>query len=193
MSTTVEALIDLRNRTLDDYVDGRISKETHRADLNAIAVEIDRLLTPDGHVLLEVRAARVVAEILADSQAHHAAVAPAKAARLEYWHRRRVERLRREDPQGYEAELLEEAAVDAAEPDDVRMARPILAALGDESIAPGARERVRAIAERPLADDPPRVPTSPDVACSTCRGRRRPKRRPYSVGALADRDADQLD
>ncbi len=164
MSTTVEALIDLRNRTLDDYVDGRISKETHRADLNAIAVEIDRLLTPDGHVPLEVRAARVVAEILADSQARRAAVAPAKAARLEYWHRRHVERLRREDPQGYEAALLEEAALDAAEPDEVRMARPILAALRDESIARGAREQVRAMAGRPLADiDPPRVPPSPDV------------------------------
>jgi hypothetical protein len=164
LSTTVEALIDLRNRTLDDYVDGRINKETHRADLDAIAVEVDRLLSPDGHERLEERAARVVAEILADSRARRAAVAPAKAARLEYWHRRYVERLRREDPQGYEAELLEEAALDAAEPDEVRMARPILAALGDESIAPGARERVRVIAGRPLADiHPPRVPPSPDV------------------------------
>jgi hypothetical protein len=163
LSTTVEALIDLRNRTLDDYLDGRINKETHRADLDAIAVEVDRLLSPDGHEPLEKRAARVVAEILADSQVRRAAVAPAKAARLGYWHHRHVERLRREDPQGYEAEQREEAALDGAEPDEVRMARPILAALGDDSIAPGARERVRVIAGRPLADDPPRVPTSPDV------------------------------
>jgi hypothetical protein len=127
-------------------------------------VEIDRFLTPDGQIPLEERAARVVAEILADSQARRTAIVPAKAARLEYWHRRHVERLRREDPHGYEAALLEEAALDAAEPDEVRMARPILAALGDESIAPGARERVRAIAGRPLANiDPPCVPPSPDV------------------------------
>jgi hypothetical protein len=59
LSTTVEALIDLRNRTLDAYVDGRISKETHRADLHAIAVEIDRNLAPEGQIPLDERAAWV--------------------------------------------------------------------------------------------------------------------------------------
>jgi hypothetical protein len=39
---TVEGLIGLRNRTLDDYVDGRTSADAHRADLSAIAVELDR-------------------------------------------------------------------------------------------------------------------------------------------------------
>ena len=96
--------------------------------------------------------------------ARRTSVAPSKAARLEYWHRRYLERLRREDPQGYEAALREEAGLDAAGRDEVRMARPILAALDDESIARGARERVQAIAMRPRAEaDPPRVPPSPDV------------------------------
>lgn len=45
------------------------------------------------------------------------------------------------------------------------MARPILVALADESIARGARDRVRAIADRPPAEGPPaRIPAFPDVA-----------------------------
>lgn len=164
MRMTVEGLIGLRNRTLDDYVDGRTSADAHRADLSAIAVELDRLVSVDGEGLLEDRAARVVAEILADSRARSAAVAPAKAARVEFWHRRRIERLRRDDPQGYDAELREEAALNSEEPDEVRMARPILTALGDESIARGAPERVQAIAEKPRAeDDPAHLPPFPDV------------------------------
>jgi hypothetical protein len=160
---TVEALIALRNRTLDDYVDGRTSAEAHRADLDAIAVELDRLVSLDGEGRLEDRAARVVVEILAASRAR-SADPPATAARLQFWHRRRLEHLRREDPDRYEAELREQAAIDAAEPDEFRMARPILAALGNESIARGARDRVRAIADRPLAEGPPsRVPAFSDV------------------------------
>jgi hypothetical protein len=161
---TVEGLIGLRNRTLDDYVDGRTSADAHRADLSAIAVELDRLVSVDGEGLLEDRAARVVAEILADSRARNPANSPARVVRLQFWHRRRLEHLRREDPDRYEAELREQAALDAAEPDEVRMARPILAALGDQSIARGARDRVRAIADRPLAEGPPaRLPAFPDV------------------------------
>jgi hypothetical protein len=164
LSITVEALIDLRNRILDDYIDGRASQEAYRADLGAIAVEIDRLLSPDGQVPLEERTARVQAEILANIRARCAAVTPAKAARLEFWHRHRLERLRREDPQGYEAALREEEALAAAEPDEVRMARPILAALSDESIVRRAEERVRAIAERPPTHaDPPRLLASTDA------------------------------
>lgn len=164
MSITVEALIDLRNRILDDYIDGRTSQEAYRADLGAIAVEIDRLLSPDGQVPLEERTARVLAEILADIRARCAAVTPAKAARLEFWHRHRLERLRREDPQGYEAALREQEALAAAEPDEVRMARPILAALSDESIVRRAEERVRAIADRPATEaGPPRLPASDAV------------------------------
>lgn len=161
---TVEGLIGLRNRTLDDYVDGRTSAEAHRADLGAIAVELDRLISPDGEERLEDRAARVVAEILAASRARCSADPPARAARVQFWHRRRLEHLRREDPDRYEAELREQTALDDAEPDEVRMARPILAALGDQSAARGARERVRAIADRPLAEGPPaRIPAFPDV------------------------------
>ncbi len=161
--TTIEAPIDLRNRTLDDYVDGRISQETHRANLDAITVEIDRILTPEGQPSPEERAAWVVAVILADSHARDRAVAPARVARLEYWHRRHAERRRRENPVGYEAGLREEAALEAGEPDEVRMARPIFAALGDESIARGVRARVRAIAGRPGEAPRPRVPAYPDV------------------------------
>ena len=99
MSITVAALIGLRNRVLDDFIDGRTSEEAHRADLGAIAVELDRLLSPDSQAPLEERTARVLAAILVESRARCAAVTPAKAARLEFWHRNRLERLRREDPQ----------------------------------------------------------------------------------------------
>jgi hypothetical protein len=155
MSITKEALIALRNRTLGEYIHGRTSEKAYRADLGAIAVELDRVVSPAGEGRLEDRAARVVAEILAASRARRADEAPARAARLEFWRRRRSERLRREDPAGYEAEIREEAALDAAEPDEIRMARPIVAALGDESIARSARDRVQAIAKRPLAEAPP--------------------------------------
>ncbi len=164
MSMTVEALIALRNQTLDEYVDGRTSEGAYRADLGAIAVELDRVVSPAAEGRPEDRAARVVAEILAASRARRADEAPARAARLEFWRRRRRERLRREDPAGYEAEIHEETALDAAEPDEIRMARPIVAALGDESISRGARDRVRTIANRPLAKAPPApIPAFPDV------------------------------
>lgn len=157
-------LIELRNRVLDDYVDGRISEDPYRADLNALAVEIDLLLSPNGQVQLEERAARVLAEILTNSRARRIVVRPAKAARQEFWHRHRLERLRLEDARGYEAALREEATLAAAEPDEVRMARPILAALGDEAVARTSRERVEAIAKRPSPEaDPPRQPAFPDV------------------------------
>ncbi len=48
MSMTVEALIALRNQTLDEYVDGRTSEGAYRADLGAIAVELDRVVSPAG-------------------------------------------------------------------------------------------------------------------------------------------------
>ena len=164
MSITKEALIALRNRTLDEYIHGRTSEKAYRADLGAIAVELDRVVSPASEGRLEDRAARVVAEILAAGRARRADVPLAIAARHEFWNRRRRERLLREDPAGYEAELREEAALDAAEPDEVRMARPIVAALGDESSARGATDRVRAIANRPLAEAPPApIAAFPDV------------------------------
>jgi len=161
LSITVAALIGLRNRVLDDFMDGRTSEKAHRADLGAIAVELDRLLSPDSQAPLEERTAQVLAAILAESRARCAAITPAKAARLEFWHRHRLERLRREDPQGYEAALHEEEALNAAEPDEVRMARPIRAALSNDSIVRRAEERVRAIADRPTAEaGPSRASTS---------------------------------
>ena len=91
MDLSVETLIKLRNRSLDDFVEGRIERDEYRADLAAIAVQVDRLLSTDGLASLEERAGRVVAEIIADSRAQSVAVPPAKAARAEFWHRRRVE------------------------------------------------------------------------------------------------------
>lgn len=161
MSVTVEVLIGLRNRVLDDFTAGQSSEEGYREDLGAIAVEIDRLLSPDAQVPLEERTARVLAAILAESRARHAEVPPAKAARLEFWRRRRLERIRSEDPQGHEAALREEEALAAAEPDEVRMARPILAALSDKSIVRRAEKRVRAIAGgAPTAAEPNCLPAA---------------------------------
>ena len=164
MDLSVETLIELRNRTLDDFVDGRIERDEFRADLAAIAVQVDRLLSTDGLASLEERAGRVVAEIIADSRARSVAVPPAKAARVEFWQRRRVDRLRRDDPQAYDSELREVAALDSAEPDEVRMARPIIAALSDESMARDASERVQAIARKPpVGADSVRIQPFPDV------------------------------
>ena len=98
VSMRVKALIELRNRTLDAYVDGQIGEDTSRADLNAIAIEIDRILSPDRQNDVDERAARVVGAILADGRARQAAVPAAKAARIEFWHCRRLERLRSEEP-----------------------------------------------------------------------------------------------
>ena len=164
MSMTVEALIELRNRTLEAFIDGRISKDTSRADLAAIAIEVDRILSPKRPGDLEGRAARVVGAILADSRARQAAVAPAKAARIEFWRRRRLEGLRHGEPAADGAGARQEAEVEEAEPDEVRMARPVLAALRDERAFQGAPERLRAIADRPVPPPSPRhLPASPDV------------------------------
>ena len=83
MSISLEALIELRNRTLDAYVDGQINEDVSRADLAAIAIELDRILSPNRQGHIEGRAARVTGAILADSRARQAAVPPAKAARIE--------------------------------------------------------------------------------------------------------------
>jgi hypothetical protein len=164
MSATVQDLLKLRHQVLGDYVDGRITQAVNRADLAAIASELDRLLSPGGRRAIDRRAAMVVAEILADDSARASAVPPAQTARLDYWHRRRVERLRREDPDAHETEVTADAAPVEAEPDEVRMARPILAALRDRSIAGDAKARVQAIARRPPAEvDPTDVPESTDV------------------------------
>jgi hypothetical protein len=164
MSPTVQDLLELRHRALDDYLDGRITQAVNRADLAAIAIELDRLLSSGGRRPISKRAAMVVAEIVADGRARVTAVPPAHAARLDYWHRRRVERLRREDPEAHEKEMTSDAAPLEAEPDEVRMAPPILAALRDRSIADDAKARVQAIARRlPAEVDPKDVPQSADV------------------------------
>jgi hypothetical protein len=43
---SVEALIELRNRTFDALIDGQIGEDMSRADLNAIAIEIDGSCRP---------------------------------------------------------------------------------------------------------------------------------------------------
>jgi hypothetical protein len=164
MSMTIRALFELRKRVLDAYVDGQISEETSRTDLGAIAIELDRILSPKRQGHLEGRATRVVGAILADSRARQAAVPPAKGARIEFWRRRRLERVQHEEPAADEAGARRELELEETEPDEVRMARPVLAALRDERAVQGAPERLRAIAERPVPPPSPRhVPASPDV------------------------------
>ncbi len=161
---TVEALIELRNRTLDAYVDGQISEDANRADLAAIAIELDRLVSPDRQGHLDGRAARVVEAILADSRARRAATPPAKAARIEFWRRRRLERLRHEEPAADEAGARRDSGLEDTEPDEIRMARPVLAALRDERAVQGAPERMREIADRPVRPPSPDPhPGIPDV------------------------------
>jgi hypothetical protein len=91
------------------FLDGRTDEATHRGDMDAIAVELNRVISPRGEGHVYERAARVVAEILAASRAGRTEVPPARTARLEFWHRHRLKRLRRDDPTSYEAELREEA------------------------------------------------------------------------------------
>ena len=129
MSMTVDALISLRSQAISGFVEGGITEKTYRADLDTLAVELDRVLTPDGRGTLQQRAAKVVAEILADRHARLVAEPPARLARIEFGSRRYRERLSHADPDRYEAERREEEALDALEPDEVRMARPIVAAL----------------------------------------------------------------
>ena len=113
-------------------------------------IELDRILSPDRQGRLEGRAARVVGAILADSRTRQAATPPAKAARIEFWRRRRLEHLRHEGPAADGADARQEPELQEREPDEVRMARPVLAALRDELAVQGAPDRLRAIADRPL-------------------------------------------
>ena len=167
MSMSVETLIELRNRTLDAYVDGQITDDTSRADLGAIAIELDRILSPDRQDDVDERAARVVGAILADSRARQAATPPAKAARIEFWSRRRLDHLRGQDPGADDADARRESELGQTEPDEVRMARPVLAALQDERTVQGAPKRLPAIAERPVPPPSPRqLPASPEVTWS---------------------------
>jgi len=164
VTMTVEALVELRNRTLDAYVDGHIREDMSRADLGAIAIELDRILSPDQDGGLEGRVGRVVGAILADSRARQADVPPANAARIEFWRSRRLERVRHEEPAAYGSGARQESDLEETEPDELRMARPVLAALRDERAVQGAPERLRAIAARPVPPpSPSHLPASPDV------------------------------
>jgi hypothetical protein len=163
MSMTVDALISLRSQVISGFVEGGITEGAYRADLDALAVELDRQLTPDGRGTLQQRAAKVVAEILADSHARLVAEPPARIARIEFWNRRYRERLRRADPDRYEAERREEEVLGSLEPDEVRMARPIVAALRRRTSAQDRRDRLAAMVRRPQVVEPPRVPAFPDV------------------------------
>jgi hypothetical protein len=119
MSMTVDALISLRSQVISGFIEGEITEDAYRTDIDALAVELDRLLTPNGGGTLQQRAAKVVAEILAESRSQRAKVPPARLARIEFGSRRFSERLRREDPDGYEVERREEEALEAHEPDEV--------------------------------------------------------------------------
>jgi len=163
MSMTVDALISLRSQVISGFVEGGVTEETYRADLDALLVELDRQLTPDGRGTLQQRAAKVVAEILADSQARLVAEPPARLARIEFGSRRYRERLSREDRDRFEAERREDEALEAPEPDEVRMAWPIVAALRRRTSAQDRQDRLAAMVRRPQAVEPPRVPAAPDV------------------------------
>jgi len=163
MSIAVAALISLRSQVISGFIDGQITEEAYRADLDSLTVELDRLLTPDGRGTLDQRAAKVVAEILADSHARLVAEPPARLARIEFGSRRYRARLSREDPDRHEAERREEEALEALEPDEVRMARPIVAALRRRTSAQDRRDRLAEMVRRPQVVEPPRVPAFPDV------------------------------
>ena len=163
MSMTVDALISLRSQVIGGFIEGCVTEEAYRADLDALTVGLDRLLTPDGRGTLQQRATKVVAEILADSRARLAAEPPARLARIEFGSRRYRERLSREDPDRFEVERREEEAIEAKEPDEVRMARPIIAALRRRASARDRRDRLTAMLRRPPVVEPPRVPAFPDV------------------------------
>jgi hypothetical protein len=167
VSMTVNQLLDLRSATIDDYVAGTLGEADCRRDLAALAVEMDQIVSAAGDASLDERARRVLEAILDDSRARLAAVPLAKAARAEFWHRRRLEQIRREAAEGSKAGEPDELDLARGEPDEVRMTRPILVALGDAATVRKARELVQVIAVRPKPEVAPEdAPAFPGVEWS---------------------------
>jgi hypothetical protein len=141
------------------------------ADLRAWLVELRTTLAPvsvAGYVrTLRVLGNWLAAEGLADAAALRGLRRPRvphkvikKAARIEFWSRRRLDRLRGPD-------LGADDALVPSEPDEVRMARPVLAALRDGRTVEGAPERLRALVERSVPPPSPhRLAASPEVSWS---------------------------
>jgi hypothetical protein len=128
----VQDLVDLREKSLQCFISGQASDQDQRMELDAITEELADLLTRGKHHLtVDQRANLVLEAILEDSDRRRPdpSIEAARAARRIA----RMRRLERGDPVRYQAELEREIAEDdlvlEADPDGVRMLRPILRAL----------------------------------------------------------------
>jgi len=172
---TFAELNALRHKAVEEYVRMGGDQESWLLDLRAVAVVLDRALTPAGDpASVETRAQRVAAAFdtpdreptpLEQNQRR------ARAVRHESLRRR----VRKDNPELFEEwtrrdkERDEEltariAAADAEGPPEVRRQRRLVDALSSPWPADATpAERVRALAARPLPPDPLRVPAREGV------------------------------
>ena len=172
---TVAELSALRRKAVEEYVRVGGDEESWRLDLRALAVELDRTLTPAGdRASVETRAQRVAAALDTPEREPTQLERNQTRARA-VRHETLMRRVRRDKPELFEKwtrrdkEREEEmealiAAADAEGPPEVRLQRRIVDDLSSPwpNVATPA-ERVGALAARPLPPDPLREPAREGV------------------------------
>lgn len=172
---TVSELCALQHKAVEEYLRVGDDQESWRLDLRAVAVELDRALTPAGDpASIETRAQRVaVALDIPDTEPKLLEQNQRRARAIR--HESLMRRVRRDKPEMFEEwtrrdkEREEEtealiAAADAEGSPEERRHRRLVEALGMPW--PGEAtpaERVRALAARPLPPDPLREPAREGV------------------------------
>jgi hypothetical protein len=157
-------LLDLRERAVAEFIEGRTDQAAFRADDDAVSIGIDRVLTPDDSQPLALRVERFLAAILVDSDHRRPTFTAAKQSRMDFWQRHRLERLKNDDPAAYAKEIAEAQSIDTAKADVRRMSCPILAAISSAPAALAYEDRLAVLARRPPArSHPPETAAFPDV------------------------------
>lgn len=172
---TVGELWALRRKAVEEYVRVGDDPESWQLDLRAVAVELDRALTPAGDpASIETRAQRVAAALDTPDREPTPLERNQMQARA-VRHESLRQRVRRDKPElfeewtGRDKEREDEldariAAADAEGPPEVRRQRRLAETLSSpwpDDASPA--ERVRALAARPLPPDPLRVPARDGV------------------------------
>lgn len=172
---TFAELNALRHKAVEEYVRVGGDQESWLLDLRAVAVELDRALTPAGDpASVETRAQRVAAALDTPDREPTPLEQNQRRARVVRHEslRRRVrknkpdlfEEWTRRDKEREEELAARITAADAEGPPEVRLQRRLVEALSSpwpDDATPA--ERVRALAARPLLPDPLRVPAREGV------------------------------
>lgn len=173
---TIAELSAFRHKAVEEYVRRGGDEELWQLDLRAVAVELDRALSPAGDsASVETRARRVAAALDTPDRDPTPLEQNQRRARA-VRHESLMQRVRKNKPELFEEwtrrdkELEEEtealiAAADAEGPPELRFQRRLVEALSSpwpDDATPA--ERVRALAVRPLPPDPLRVPAREGVA-----------------------------